>query len=187
MRILDERRDSTLRIATRDGLLVTGAGALCGGSERDRDVQLLGRRQRRIELQEEMDVVQGELDAVIHSLAGLEADLAAARDERLRLEAALRAEEAQHHDLALSRATLETLLAEASARRAQAGALHATLQAEIASQAARLPELASSAEALGREGEDQGRALADRERAFADLDREREQLRHEWASCGWRS
>src|SRR5262245_23872329 len=70
--------DSALRVATRDGLLVTGARAVTGGSERERDVRLLGRKERLGELEEEARVVTGEIAQVVTSLAALEADLGTA-------------------------------------------------------------------------------------------------------------
>lgn len=171
--------DATLRIATRDGLLLTGGGAVTGGVDRERSVRLLGRRQRLEELEEEMRVVGREMAQVVESLAGLDAELVSCREQRLQLESSVRAEEAHRNELSVTRAQLETSIAEASARRAQAGALHAQVESDRAAVAALLPDVASDAERLGREEGEHGRALADREKAFAELDRTREQLRHD--------
>jgi chromosome segregation protein len=177
--LLAARRDPSLRVATRDGLLWTASGAISGGSDNSRDVQLLGRRRRLGELDEERGVVERELAQVTASLGTLEADQQSMRERRASLEASLRAEEASRHELSLTRATLETSIAEASARRAHVGASLATLEGEIETTSSRLPELASSAERLGAEGDVQARALAEQESAFAALDRERERLRLE--------
>jgi len=171
--------DTALRVATRDGMLVTGSGTVCGGSERERDVRLLGRRQKVDELDEEARVVESEIQQVVASLATLDADLARAREHRAAAEAALRAEEARRHTIALARATVETTIAEASARRAQAGAALEQVAAEREAVAELLPQLSSDAERFGREEGDHGKALQQREEAFAALDRERERLRHE--------
>ncbi len=171
--------DTAVRIATRDGMLVTGAGAVSGGVDRERDVRLLGRRQRLDELDEEMRVVGAEIAQVVASLAVLDSELGLQREERLRLDATLRADESRRNDLSVARATLETSIAEASAHRAQAGATHAVVEAELETMSALLPDLTQDAERVGREEGDHGRALAEREVAFTELDRERERLRHE--------
>ena len=179
LEVLHACDDPTLRVATRDGLLLTGAGAVAGGVDREREVRLLGRRRRLDELAEEMRVVSQEMAQVVESLGGLDAGLVSCREQRLQLEAAARAEEANRNELSVARAQLETSIAEASARRAQAGVLHAQVDTERGSLAGLLPDLASDAERLGREQGEHGRTLADRETAFATLDRDREQLRHE--------
>ena len=171
--------DPALRIATRDGMLVTGAGTVSGGSDRERDVRLLGRRQRLEELAAEARTVESEIELVLASLVTLEAELGAAREHRAAAEARVRAEEARRQTIAVSRATVETTIAEASARRAQAGAALEQVAAEREAVAELLPQLSSDAERFGREEGDHGRALQEREDAFAALDRERERLRHE--------
>jgi chromosome segregation protein len=178
-RLLDGWHAPGLRIATRDGLVFDASGAVRGGSERDRDVRLLGRRHRLAELEEELGVVGGEMHRVVASLGALEAELAAARQQRLETDAAVRAEEEQRQELLVQRAGLETSIAEATARRGQMAVVHEQVQTDAATLAARIPELALHAEQLGREADVQRDALGAREQLLADLDRERDRLRHE--------
>ena len=178
-RLLVQHADAHLRIATRDGLLFTGAGLVRGGSGSEIEVGLLGRKQRLQELQVRVADSERALAEVTASCAGTETTLRHCRNERREIEQTLRQDEEELLRLSVMRASLSTAFDECNARCGEAQRALGDVEAESERLALALPDLARDAERLHGENEEQKRAVASLEAAFEITEREREQSRHE--------
>ncbi len=178
-RLLLRHGEPQLRIATRDGLLFTGAGLVRGGGGGESGAGLLGRKQRLQELGERVTAVEQSLAETTASCAATETTLRLCRNERREMEQILRLDEEELLRLSVTRASLSTAFEECNGRCGEAQHALGAVEAESERLAQALPELTQDAERLTRENEEQKRAVAALEAEFNSIESERERLRHD--------